>query len=115
MHCSSCQRDIAPYSNYCYFCGARQPITDSPTGVRPVRRLMRSSTDKKIAGVCAGIADYFEWDPTLVRILWVVLVLMPVPIFPGVIGYIVAWIVMPEALLPSAYSAPAVSRGPATV
>jgi phage shock protein C len=75
---------------------------------------MRSSTDKKLAGVCAGIADYFDWDPTLVRVLWVLLVLMPVPIFPGVIGYIVAWIVMPEAPLPNAVSSSAVSRGPAT-
>jgi phage shock protein C len=114
MHCTSCQRDIAPYSNYCYFCGARQPVIDPVTGGRPVRRLMRSSTDKKIAGVCAGIADYFDWDPTLVRVLWVLLVLMPVPIFPGVIGYIVAWIVMPEAPLPMPAPSPAVSRGPAT-
>jgi phage shock protein C len=75
---------------------------------------MRSSTDKKLAGVCAGIADYFDWDPTLVRVLWVLLVLMPVPIFPGVIGYIVAWIVMPEAPLPVPVSSAAVSRGPAT-
>ncbi len=107
MNCPSCRRDIAEYSNYCYYCGARQYVSSAATGARPVKRLMRSSTDKKLGGVCAGIADYFEWDPTLVRILWVVLTLMPVPIFPGIIGYLVAWIVMPEAPLPGYAPAPA--------
>jgi phage shock protein C len=109
MHCQSCQREIAEYSNYCYYCGARQSVGTAPMGAQPVKRLMRSSTDKKIAGVCAGIADYFDWDPTLVRVLWVLLVLMPVPIFPGIIGYIVAWIVIPEAPFPRPAMYPASS------
>jgi phage shock protein C len=46
-----------------------------------------------IAGVCAGFAEYLELDPTLVRILWVMLVLFG---GCGVLGYIVAWIIMPE-------------------
>jgi phage shock protein C len=107
MRCQSCQRDIAEYSNYCYYCGAHQTIANAGMGAHPVKRLMRSSTDKKIAGVCAGIAEYFDWDPTLVRVLWVLLVLMPVPIFPGIIGYVVAWIVIPEAPFPRAAIAPA--------
>ena len=59
----------------------------------PQRRLTRSMTDKMIAGVCGGIADYFDIDPTLVRIGFVVLALAG--IFPGVLAYIIAWMVIP--------------------
>jgi len=73
MTCVSCQKDIAAGSRFCYNCGAKQPETPPP-GLSPEtggkRRLMRSSTDKKIAGVCAGLADYFDLDPTIVRVLW---------------------------------------------
>jgi len=55
--------------------------------------------DKKIAGVCAGFARYFEVDVTLMRILWIILAL-----FAGVgfIAYIVAWICMPRDYTPVA-------------
>jgi phage shock protein C len=99
MICGNCQRDIADYSNYCYFCGARQPA--APTEPRHTsRRLMRSVVDSKIAGVCGGIAEYLEIDSTLVRLIWVLLILMPVPLVPALIGYFVAWIVMPLAPYP---------------
>jgi len=99
MICAHCQRDIADYSNFCYFCGARQHC--APGGPpRASRRLMRSVVDRKIAGVCGGIAEYLEVDSTLVRLVWILLVLMPVPLVPALIGYFVAWIVMPQAPLP---------------
>lgn len=99
MICAHCQRDIADYSNFCYFCGARQH--SAPTGMpRASRRLMRSVVGRKIAGVCGGIAEYLEIDSTLVRLVWILLVLMPVPLVPAVIGYLVAWIVIPQAPLP---------------
>ena len=99
MTCGQCQRDIAEYSNFCYFCGARQHV--SPAGpARASKRLMRSSVDCRIAGVCGGIAEYLEVDSTIVRLVWVLMVLMPVPVVPGVIGYFVAWLVMPQAPLP---------------
>jgi phage shock protein PspC (stress-responsive transcriptional regulator) len=60
---------------------------------------MRSVVDCKIAGVCGGIAEYLEIDSTLVRLIWVLLILMPVPIVPAFIGYFVAWLVMPQAPL----------------
>lgn len=50
-------------------------------------------TDKMIAGVCGGIAQYLNVDATLIRVIFLVLVLAG--IFPGVLAYIVAWIVMP--------------------
>ncbi|HXW60976.1 MAG TPA: PspC domain-containing protein [Candidatus Acidoferrales bacterium] len=99
MLCGNCQRDIADYSNFCYFCGARQHLAPSDPP-RASRRLMRSVVDSKIAGVCGGIAEYLEIDSTLVRLIWLLLILMPVPVVPAIVGYLVAWIVMPLAPYP---------------
>lgn len=57
------------------------------------KRLTRSN-DKMIAGVCAGIADYFGWDPTLVRVGYVLLSIFTV--FAGVLAYLILWLVMPK-------------------
>ncbi len=99
MVCAHCQREIAEYSNFCYFCGARQAA--SPRSVTAGKRLMRSATDSKIAGVCGGFAEYFEVDSTIVRFVWVLLVLLPVPVVPALVGYIAAWIIMPKAPQPA--------------
>jgi phage shock protein C len=72
---------------------------------------MRSVVDCKIAGVCGGIAEYLELDSTLVRLVWVLLVLMPVPVVPALVGYFVAWLVMPKAPYPMP-AAPAQSSAP---
>lgn len=56
------------------------------------RRLYRSRTEKMIAGVCGGVAEYFNVDPTIVRLLWVLVTLLG---GAGVLLYIVLWIVMP--------------------
>lgn len=58
------------------------------------KRLYRSRTNRTIAGVCAGIADYFGWDPTLVRIAWIVLTFFG---GSGILIYFVLWLVVPEA------------------
>ena len=57
------------------------------------KKLARSS-NKMIAGVCAGIAEYFGWDVTLVRIVYTLATLLTA--FCGVILYLVMWIVMPQ-------------------
>jgi phage shock protein PspC (stress-responsive transcriptional regulator) len=62
-----------------------------------VRRLTRSKTQGKIAGVCAGLADYFDVDVVLVRAAWVVLSIVPGAVIGGVLAYIAAWLVMPES------------------
>jgi phage shock protein C len=108
MTCGVCQRELADYSNFCYFCGARQQASPS-SAPRASKRLMRSSVDCKIAGVCGGIAEYLEIDSTLVRLIWVLLVLMPVPVVPAFIGYFVAWLVMPKAPYPMLAAPPAAS------
>jgi phage shock protein PspC (stress-responsive transcriptional regulator) len=58
---------------------------------------MRRRGDGKIAGVCAGLADYFDTDVTLVRLAWVILSVFPGAIVGGVIVYVAAWLLMPEA------------------
>lgn len=90
MNCPSCHREIADDSNFCFYCGARQ------TAGPPARRLMRSVLDKKIAGVCGGIADYFAVDPTVLRIVWA-FVTLATGVLPGVAAYVVAWFLMPQA------------------
>jgi phage shock protein PspC (stress-responsive transcriptional regulator) len=62
-----------------------------------IRRLVRSRTDGKIAGVCAGLADYFEVDVVLVRAAWVVFSIVPGFVLGGALAYLAAWIVIPEA------------------
>lgn len=61
----------------------------------PAKRLYRTTDDKMIAGVCGGLARYFNMDPTLVRVVLALLVLLTLG-FPGVIGYIVLVFVIPE-------------------
>ena len=66
-----------------------------------MKRLTRRPHVGKIAGVCAGIADYFDTDVTLVRLAWIVLSIFPGAIIGGLIAYVAAWLVMPEAKDPS--------------
>jgi phage shock protein C len=58
------------------------------------RRLTRSR-NKTIAGVCAGIAEYFGWDVTLFRVLYVIVSILSVA-FPGILVYLILWVVMPQ-------------------
>ena len=97
MTCTSCSKDIAIGSKFCYNCGAKQPESGMQ-GLSPAtgahKRLMRSSTDKKIAGVCAGLADYFDMDPTIIRVLWLLLLICG---GTGLLAYVILWIVLPIA------------------
>lgn len=97
MNCTRCGKDIETDSAYCKFCGAT-------AGMPPphARRLMRRPDEGRIAGVCAGIAEYFETDVTLVRLAWVILSLVPGGIIGGVIAYVAAWIIVPPAAGPAA-------------
>ena len=61
------------------------------------RVLRRSTTDKQIAGVCGGMAEYFQVDSTMVRLLWVVLSIFVGAIVGGIIAYLLAWLVIPRA------------------
>jgi phage shock protein C len=58
--------------------------------------LQRSRRDRMIAGVCGGIAEWLGWDPTIVRVLYVVVSIVSVA-FPGLLVYLLLWLVMPKA------------------
>jgi phage shock protein PspC (stress-responsive transcriptional regulator) len=59
------------------------------------KRLYRSKKNKMLAGVCGGIAEYFNIDPTLIRLLWVLFALMA---GGGLIAYIIAAIIIPSEM-----------------
>ena len=58
--------------------------------------LQRSRRNKVVAGVCGGIADWLGWDPTIVRVLYVV-VSVASAAFPGILVYLLLWVLMPKA------------------
>ena len=71
------------------------PVSLAPA-VEPLsRRVVRSHADRKIAGVCAGLARYFDLEVTAVRLIWVVLSIYPGAIILGVIAYAIAWFIIP--------------------
>ncbi|MBR3837983.1 MAG: PspC domain-containing protein [Clostridia bacterium] len=57
------------------------------------KKLYKSATDKKIDGVCAGVAEYLDMDPTVIRLLWVLVTLFA---GAGVLAYIIAAFVLPR-------------------
>jgi len=107
MLCPSCQKEIVDGSNFCYNCGAKinagapAPAYAAPA---PQKRLMRSSRDKKIGGVCAGLADYFDLDPTIVRIVWLLAIFFA---GTGLLVYLILWIALPLAPPVTAMGMPA--------
>jgi phage shock protein C len=58
--------------------------------------LKRSRRHRVIAGVCGGIAEWLGWDPTVVRVLYVLISIMSVA-FPGILVYVLRWLIMPKA------------------
>ena len=58
------------------------------------KKFMRSGRDQKIGGVCAGVAHYFDIDPTLVRALWILFTLLG---GSGVLAYVILYFLLPEA------------------
>jgi phage shock protein C len=61
-----------------------------------MKRLNRSYLNKKIAGVCGGLGEYLGIDPTVVR-LGAAILCIATGIFPGILAYVIAWIIVPEA------------------
>jgi len=58
--------------------------------------MLKKSRNKMIAGVCGGLANWWGWDPTIVRILYILVSIFSVA-FPGILVYIILWVVMPPA------------------
>jgi len=93
MYCNACGKSMDDQARFCSQCGR---AVAPPHG----NRLMRPRHDRKIAGVCAAFGEHLGMDISLVRILWVFLT-FAAGFFPGLIAYILAWIIIPdEAALP---------------
>ncbi len=88
MFCNHCGKANPDGAKVCAYCSA--PLS---AGVSE-RRLVRPRAGRRIAGVCAGVAQYYDWNVTTIRILWLLLFL-----FAGTGGllYLILWIVMPNA------------------
>lgn len=105
MYCTRCGKASQMGDNFCSGCGV-QMRRETPGGTT---RLERDMANKKIAGVCAGLGNYFGIDPVFVRIL-----LVTFTIFWGVglIAYVVAWIAMPKSEPPAFHHMPPVQANP---
>ena len=88
MYCNFCGREIQDDAAVCAYCA--RPVAYAATK----RHLYRPTEGRKIGGVAAGMAIYFDEDVTLVRLIWVLALLLTVPI--AFVLYIIAWIVVPE-------------------
>ena len=89
MYCNACGKAIADDGRFCTYCGA-------VVGNRYVpKKLIRSRSDRKIAGVCAGLGSYLDLDVILVRLLWAFITFVS-GIMPGIVVYALAWIIVPE-------------------
>jgi phage shock protein C len=60
------------------------------------KRLVRSEQNKVVAGVCGGLGEYFDIDPTIVRLVFIVFALAG---GPGILAYIIMWLIMPPGEL----------------
>ena len=89
VYCNACGNALADQACFCSHCG-RSVVSPHATA-----RLMRPRYDRKIAGVCAGLSEHLGLDTSLVRILWVFLTFAS-GLFPGLIAYVLAWIIIPE-------------------
>lgn len=102
MYCTHCGQETPENANYCSACGWVTPAGEAvrqASGYAP-RRLFRLPYDKKIAGICSGIAKYLDVDVTMVRI-FVVAIACVTGFVPGIIAYLIAWFIMPvESELP---------------
>lgn len=105
MYCNYCGKALPADANLCAYCGVRV------TGIEARQRLMRPREERKVAGVCAGFAEYFDLDVTLVRVVWLLSCLFGLA---GLLAYIVGWIVIPErplALPPATQLSPTQPQG----
>ena len=102
MYCTNCGVQLGEAERYCSQCGhmtmlaAQQPIRLAT----PARRLTRWMEDKKVAGVCSGLARYLEVDATLVRLLFLAFAIFTIV---GFFVYLLAWVIMPKEYSVRAY------------
>ena len=86
QRCHRCQREVPAGARFCPVCGAR--VAGAP------RVLRRRREGEKFAGVCGGLAEYFDLDPTLVRVVYLVATFFT-GVVPGIILYVILTLVVP--------------------
>jgi phage shock protein C len=102
MYCNFCGKVIQDDANLCGSCGKR--VAD---GALARKKLIRPRSGRKIAGVALGLAEYFDLDISLMRLVWLLTVLLG---GGGILAYIIAWIVIPsESSFPASCQAEKVS------
>jgi phage shock protein C len=89
MYCNACGKAIAEDARLCPYCG--KVVGSAP----PPKKLMRPRAHRKIAGVCAGLAEHFDQDVSLVRLICVFLTIAT-GFCPGIATYLLAWIIVPS-------------------
>ena len=82
------------------------PRADDTAAAAARPRLVRSRTDRRIAGVCGGLADYFTVDPTIARLTWAIVSIVAGAIVFGIVAYAIAWFIIPPAPLPTLQTSP---------
>lgn len=100
MYCNACGKAISEDARFCAYCGT--VLGHLP----PPKKLMRPRAGRTVAGVCAGVAHYLDLDVSLVRVVWALITFLS-GIFPGVVVYALAWVIVPE----EPWALPAASQG----
>jgi len=72
------------------------PVDGAAARAYTGKALVRSATDRKIGGVCGGLAEYFGLDSTLVRLAAVILAIYPGAVVCGVLAYVIGWLIIPS-------------------
>jgi phage shock protein C len=94
MYCTKCGAELRESDCFCSHCGnGTAACTLAEWGTMPAKTLMLDKRNKKIAGVCAGFARYFNVDIVLVRVLWLGIALGT---GVGFLVYLAAWIAIPS-------------------
>ena len=94
MYCRHCGNSLEDHFRYCSGCGTAtdgQPRSASSGG----QKLTRLREGKQIAGVCAGVARHLDLDVTLVRLVWILMVVFPPVLGTGILAYLICWAVIP--------------------
>lgn len=92
MYCSNCGKPLDSSARFCPSCGV--PVQPVMAGAPVFSRLVRLRNPRVFGGVCSGLALHYGWDVVTVRLIWVLCALFALT---GVLAYVIAWIVIPEA------------------
>src|SRR4051812_38731532 len=93
MFCTKCGVVLERSEVYCSQCGTPTAPPSTMLAGSPVVRLTRAIYDKKVGGVCGGLAQYLAADSTFVRLIWLIATICFPPLL---LGYIGAWILLPK-------------------